>query len=301
MHQPQNPATTARRIVFAVFISAGILFSANACTVKARTVEPGTIPKIDTLAPGEADFGKRMYENLCDDYPLATDPKRGEELVVIFDNLIQAAEAEHLPWNIHLFDDPDTVNVRAVHGNYIFVWTGFLDAAENDDEIAAVLACEIGHVLARHTYPVQFTMWTNIAFDVAELATSLAIMTATQGMVAISGRGWMKWAYVELSDLDALDREYSIEEEREATMIAMILMKRAKYSPEAMLTFWQRVEQDEELRKKAKGLQRDLSSQERTQIIEELLPQTPPDTEAPELNNMQSSQRDFNATESSIQ
>ena len=301
MHQPQSPATTVRRVVFAVFISAGILFSANACTVKARTVEPGTVPRIDTLAPGEAEFGKRMYEDLCDDYHLATDPKRSEGLVVIFDNLIQAAEAEHLPWNIHLFDDPDTVNVRAVHGNYIFVWTGFLDAAENDDEIASVLACEIGHVLARHTYPVQFTMWTNIAFDVAELATSLAIMTASQGMVAISGRGWMKWAYVELSDLDALDREYSIEEEREATMIAMILMERAKYSPEAMLTFWQRVEQDEELRKKAKGLRRDLSSQERTQIIEELLPQTAPDAEAPELNNMQSSQRDFNATESSIQ
>jgi hypothetical protein len=104
--------------------------------------------------------------------------------------------------------------IRAVHGNYVFVWSGFLEAAENDDEIAALMACEIAHVLAGHTYPVQFTLWTDIFFDVAEMATSLAIMSASQGMVAIGGRGWMKWAYVAMADLDALDREYSSQEER---------------------------------------------------------------------------------------
>ena len=301
MHRPKHPATNVRRIVFAALISAGILFSVNACTVKARIVEPGAIPKIDTLAPGEAEFGKRMYQNLCDDYPLATDPNRREELDVIFKNLIQAAEADHLPWNIYLFEDAETINVRAVHGNYIFVWSGFLDATANNDEVAAVLACEIGHVLARHTYPVEFTLWTNIFFDVAEMATSIAILTASQGTVAISGHGWMKWAYVELADLDALDREYSAEEEHEAAMIAMLMMERAQYLPGAMLTFWQRVEQDEELRKRAKALRRDLSPEERTQIIEALLPQTPPATAPSDTNTVQTSQRDFNAVEKTIQ
>jgi predicted Zn-dependent protease len=77
----------------------------------------------------------------------------------------------------------------------------------------------------------------------------------------------MKWAYVELADLDALNREYSSQEEREATMIAMLIMERARYSPEAMRTFWHRVEQDEDLRKKAKRLRRDLSPQKRSWII----------------------------------
>jgi predicted Zn-dependent protease len=300
LHRPQNPATNVRCIVFAALISAGILFSVNACTVKARTVEPGTIPKIDTLAPGEAAFGKKLYENLCADFDVESDPDRLEGLVSIFDNLILAAEAGHLPWNIYLFEDPETVNVRAVHGNYIFVWSGFLDVAESDDEIAAIMACEIAHVLARHTYPVEFTLWTDIFFDVAELTTSIAIMSATQGVVAISARGWMKWAYVELADLDALDRKYSAEEEREATMIAMLMMEYAQYSPGAMLTFWQRVEQDEELRKKTKALRRGFSPVERTQIIEALLPHTPPVTITPDANNIQTSHRDFNAMESSI-
>ena len=290
-----------RRIAFAVFFSAWMLFAVNACTVKARTIEPGTIPKIDVLAPGEAAFGERIYDDLCDDYQLDSDPKRLDELVTIFDELIQAAEADHLPWHLYLFDDPDTVDVRAVHGNYVFVWSGFLEAAENKDEIASLMSCEIAHVLARHTYPVQFTLWTDIFFDVAEMATSIAIMTATQGAVMISGHGWMKWAYVELADLDAIDREYSVEEEKEATQIAMLIMERSPYSPEAMLTFWQRIEQDDVLSKKAKRLRRDLSPQERTRIIEELLPQTSIENEAHIPNDMQSGHRDFNAVTQRIQ
>lgn len=301
MLQPQTLAEATRRIAFAVFISAWALFSVNACTVKARTIEPGTIPKIDALAPGESAFGQQLYEDLCDDYQLESNPKRLDGLVTIFDHLIQAAEADHLPWHLYLFDDPETVDVRAVHGNYIFVWSGFLDATENDDEIAALMSCEIAHVLARHTYPVQFTPWTDIFFDVAEMTTSLALMQATQGVVNISGRGWMKWAYVELADLDALDREYSAEEEREAAMIAMLIMERAKYSPEAMLTFWQRVQQDDALHKRAKPLKRDLSPLERTQIIEELLPDAPPQTEPHIPENIQTSRLNFNSKKHNIQ
>ena len=300
-------AKTPSRIAFAAILSAGVLFLANACTVKVRPIEPGTIPKIDAMAPGESAYGQKIFDDLCDDHQLNADPKRMDKLVIIFDELIQAAEADHLPWHLHLFDDPEIVDVRAVHGNYVFVWSGFLDAAQNDDEIAAVMSCEIAHVLARHTYPVEFTLWTDVFFDVAELATSIAILQATQGAVMISGRGWMKWAYKELADLDALDREYNFKEEQEATEIAVLIMERAKYSPEAMLTFWQRIEQDEALRKKAKPLKRDLSALERTKLIKELIPQTvsQPQTlpqKQPHIpDEMQTSQRDFNSVKRTVQ
>jgi hypothetical protein len=85
-------------------------------------------------------------------------------------------------------------------------------------------------------------------------------------------------------------------------MIGMLMMERAQYSPGAMLTFWQRVEQDEELRKRAKALRRDLSPEERTKIIEALLPQTPPATAPPpDADTIQTSHRDFNAVERTIQ
>ncbi len=248
-----------------------MFFTLNACTVKHRVIQPDEIPKINALVPGETEYGQSLFEDLCEDNKLDSQNERHWQLVKVFDHLIQVAQADHLPWQIHLFKDPQLADVRAVHGNYIFVWSGFLDIVENDDEIAGVLACEIAHVLARHTYPVQFTLWTDVFFDVAEVATSVAIMSLSQGMVSIGGRGWMKWAYVELSDLDPLDREYSEADERDATMIAMEILERSKYDPQAMLRFWQRVEKDETLQIKVKRLNRDLAPQKRIQIVEELL------------------------------
>jgi len=125
------------------------------------------------------------------------------------------------------------------------------------------------------SFPVQFTLWSDVFFDAAELATSIALMQLSHGAVSINGRGWMKWAYVEISDLDPLDREYSEVDEREATMIAMQILERSKYDPEAMLTFWQRVQQDETLQIKVKRLNRELAPQRRTEIVEELLRQLP--------------------------
>ena len=119
--------------------------------------------------------------------------------------------------------------------------------------------------------------------------------------LAISGQGWMKWAYVEMADLDSLDREYNFKEEREATEIAMLIMERASYSPEAMLTFWQRVEKDKDLSKKAERLRRDLTLQERSQIIDELLTQKPTENEVNIPKVLQTSQRDINAVNHSIQ
>jgi predicted Zn-dependent protease len=252
-----------------------VLFALNACTLKHRTIPAGEIPKIDALTPGDAEFGKSLFEDLCDDNRLDSQNERYGQLVKVFDHLIKVAQVDHLPWQIHLFNDPDLADVRAVHGNYVFVWTGFLDIVQNEDEIAGVVACEIAHVLARHTFPVQFTLWSDVFFDVAELTTSIAIMQLTHGAVSINGRGWMKWAYVEISDLDPLDREYSEADEREATMIAMQILQRSKYDPEAMLTFWQRVQQDETLQIKVKRLNRELAPQRRTEIVEELLRQLP--------------------------
>jgi Zn-dependent protease with chaperone function len=279
------------RFAFAAILPVLVLFSVTACTVKHPAIPTDKIPKIDTLAPREAEFGKQVFEDLCDDHQLDARTARYSQLVTIFDHLIQVAKADHLPWQIHLFQDPNLADVRAVYGNYIFVWSGFLDIAENEGEIAAVVACEIAHVLARHTYPVEFTLWSDIFFDVAEITTSLAIMSLSQGMVAIGGRGWMKWAYVEVADLDPLDREYSETDEREATMIAMQILDRSKYTPEAMLTFWQRIQQDESLQIKVNRLNRELTPRRRTEIISETLDELRLKAKPPLPDNSKTGQR----------
>ena len=83
----------------------------------------------------------------------------------------------------------------------------------------------------------------------------------------------MKWIYTELADLDPLDRKYSQAEEREATSIGLLILSNSKFSPNAMLTFWQRIQANETLQQKAKPLSRSMSPQERVVMVKDLLQQ----------------------------
>ena len=249
------------------------LFFFSGCTVKYEPLQTGIIPKVSPPTPEESQYGERLYQSLCDDYQLAASHARYEQLTTAFDHLVKTDEADHLAWQIHLFEDPEIVDVRAVHGNYIFVWAGFLDVARSEDEIAGMLAVEMSHALARHTEPVQFTLATDIFFNVAEMATSVAIMAASQGVVAISGNGWMKWAYVHLSDLDPLDREYDEEYEREAVALALLLMSKSRYSPDALVDFWKRLETDDAYPEKEIRLIRNYTPKQKVLMLEELMPQ----------------------------
>jgi predicted Zn-dependent protease len=157
----------------------------------------------------------------------------------------------------------------------MFVWSGLLDAVKNDDELAGLLAFELSHVLAYHTAPIEFTLASDVIFNVAEFATSLGIMVASQGMVVISGHGWMKLVYSEIADLDPLDREYSEEQERDAADIAFLIISRTQYSPQALLDFWQRVAEDESLHDKYERFSRSLSPRERAAMLENFILRPP--------------------------
>jgi predicted Zn-dependent protease len=155
------------------------------------------------------------------------------------------------------------------------VWSGLFDVIENDDELAGLLATELSHTLAHHTDPVQFTLASDVFFSVAELATSLGVMVASQGAVVIAGGGWMKYAYVKLSDLDCLDREYTEAYEREAVGIALLIVSRTRYSPQALLEFWKRAAVDDSQENTYQRISRGLSPRERVGMLEALLCEPP--------------------------
>ena len=271
------------------------LIGINACTIKRTPVESGTIPDLAAPSPAAEQYGKRLYAELISDYKLDSEVQKKDKLLKIFDNLTVAAGAEDLPWNIYVFDGPEIIDVRAVHGNYIFVWTGTFDAVDNDDELAAILASELAHVLSRHTDPVEFTLTSEVFFSVSELATSIGLMVASQGMIAIGGQGWMKWAYVEVTDLDPLDRKYSDEHEREAASIALLILARTKYSPQALVNLWKRIAADETLQDQFDRMSRSLSPQERAEMLEALIAELPRE-ELPDEDEQASTISEIEAT-----
>ena len=288
------------RLLLASLLMVVSIMALNACTIKRGPVEKGTIPDLAAPSPAAEEYGKNLYAELLEDYKLDSEVQKKNELKNIFDNLTVAAGADDLPWNVHIFNEPEVVDIRAVHGNYIFVWTGTFDVVDSDDELAGILACELAHALARHTDPVEFTLTSEVLFSVTELATSIGLMVASHGMIAISGQGWMKWAYAEVTDLDPLDREYSEEHEREAASIALLILSRSKYSPHALLDLWKRIAADETLQDRFERMSRDLSPQERAQMLEALIAELPeeelPEEELPQAAEQASTRSEIEAT-----
>jgi predicted Zn-dependent protease len=164
---------------YSILLALLLLLSANACTVKHANVTPGLIPKGKMITIKDEKYGESLFADLKKKNELCTDDPRYDQLVTVCSHLTQVAEAEQNPWKLHLFRNPDIIDIRAVHGNYIFVWSGLLDLAQSEDEIAAMLAYEMAHALTRHTDPVQFTLWSEVFFETASLATSMAVLYAS--------------------------------------------------------------------------------------------------------------------------
>ena len=62
----------------------------------------------------------------------------------------QVRYAETFPWKLYIIDDPYTVNAFATPGGYLYIYTGLLLYADNEAELAGVMAHEIAHADLRH-------------------------------------------------------------------------------------------------------------------------------------------------------
>lgn len=60
-------------------------------------------------------------------------------------------ERPEVQWQVNVIDDPKTVNAFATPGGYLYVYSGLILAADNEAELAGVMAHETGRVVARHS------------------------------------------------------------------------------------------------------------------------------------------------------
>jgi predicted Zn-dependent protease len=248
-----------------------LVFSLNialACTVQPVRIPPGAIPVASVPTVFEDEHVDEVINDLSEDHALDDSSLQYYELLDLFARLAVAAGVNPDDWQIYLFDAPDIVDMRAIRGNTIFVWSGLFDVVDSHDEFAGLLACEIAHGLARHTDPVEFNMGSELLFGVTDITASIGIMLLTQGVVAVSGVGMSRWLYVEATDLDELDRVYDEQQLEEMAEIALLILARSDYAPEGLLHFWQRASSDPELRTRMKRLSRKLSPGERVKVLE---------------------------------
>ncbi len=180
----------------------------------------------------EIALGKQMATDVERSAKIVDDPVISEYVNRIGQNLVRNSDAK-VPFTIKVLDS-DEVNAFALPGGFFFVNTGLILKADNEAELAGVMAHEIAHVAARHgtrqatrgelvnlaTIPLWFMGgWTGYAI---QQAAGLAI---PMGFLKFS-RGF----------------------ESEADMLGLEYMYKAGYDPTAFVDFFEKIQSLEKTR-----------------------------------------------------
>jgi predicted Zn-dependent protease len=145
--------------------------------------------------------------------------------------ITRALETKPFPFDFYIVKD-NSLNAFAGPGGHIFCYTGLIGMMNDADELAAVMAHEIGHVSARH---LSNRIEQNKAMTVAVLAGMLAgaLMGGKAGGAIATGTmaaGIQK------------QLAYSREDERQADTLGFKYMEESRFSPTGMTTVLKKLE-----------------------------------------------------------
>lgn len=96
----------------------------------------------------ERAMGKELAEDVDLQSRMVSDPAITEYVNRIAQTLVRNSDAQ-VPFTVKVVDE-DEINAFALPGGYFYVNTGLLLAADNEAQLAGVMAHEIAHVAARH-------------------------------------------------------------------------------------------------------------------------------------------------------
>ena len=97
----------------------------------------------------EAKLGSDIAGQIASEKPIVDNPDIRGYIETIGAKLVAASSKPGNSYTFLVVKD-DTVNAFAIPGGYLYVQTGLISAAENEAEIAAVMAHELGHAEQRH-------------------------------------------------------------------------------------------------------------------------------------------------------
>jgi predicted Zn-dependent protease len=174
----------------------------------------------------EIALGKQLAQEVERQAKIVDDPIIAEYVNRIGQNLVRNSDAK-VPFTIKVVDSEE-INAFALPGGFFFVNTGILLNADNEAEMAGVMAHEIAHVAARHgtkqasrgellqfgTIPLwMLGGWTGYAIrQVTSIAIPLGFLQFTQGF------------------------------EKEADYLGLQYMYKAGYDPTAFVDFFEKIQ-----------------------------------------------------------
>jgi len=191
-----------------------------------RNINKGIIAKMSGGMDKEVRLGQQLAAQVDREAKFIDDPVITEYINRVGQNIVLHSDAK-VPFTIKVIDS-DEVNAFALPGGFFYVNKGLILAADNEAEVAGVMAHEIGHVAARHAMENQ-------------AKGMLAQIGLTAGSIFLGGLGGM--AILNGAQMATLlgFMKFSRNDESEADMLGVEYLWAAGYDPNAMSTMFEKL------------------------------------------------------------
>jgi predicted Zn-dependent protease len=182
----------------------------------------------------EIAIGKSLAQEVERSSKMIDDPVVTEYVNRVGQNLVRNSDAK-VPFTIKVIDS-DEVNAFALPGGFFYVNSGLILRAQEESELAGVMAHEISHVCARHGTR-QATKG-----EIIQLASIPAMI-----FIPYSAAGYAMYEGLNLA-IPLTFLKFSRDAEREADFLGLQYMYKAGYDPNSYVTFFERIQADEKRR-----------------------------------------------------
>ena len=209
-------------------------------------------------------IGRAVAANILSQYPLLKNKPLSRYLNLIGKALVLKSERPEIFGGYHFaLLDSEEANALSAPGGIIFLTRGIVEMAENEDELAAILAHEIQHIVSKD--PLQAIK--------SQRMKSLGTFTAGEAL----GSSSEVLSIFKNSVLDItgtlLQKGYSRGQEKDADLQALDLLEATGYRPQALLAMLEKCRAIE--KKKAKAFSAHPSAAKRIDYVSDALGKAP--------------------------
>ena len=174
----------------------------------------------------QVEMGKQFAAQVQQSAKLVTDPVVNEYVNRVAQNIVLNSDAK-VPFTVKVIDSDDP-NAFALPGGFFFVNSGLILAADNESELAGVMAHEIAHVAACHA--------------AREMTRSKLANFASIPLMIVGGP--IGYAAYEVAGLAVPlgFMKFSRGFEKQADFLGVQYAYKAGYDPQGMVTFFEKIE-----------------------------------------------------------
>jgi hypothetical protein len=177
----------------------------------------------------DVQLGKEAAAQVERQMPVIRDGALQDYVEGIGRKLSSSPKADKYPYTFKLVNDP-SINAFALPGGPTYVHTGLIRAAENEAQLAGVMAHEIAHVALRH------------GTNQASKANLLQLPAMLAGAVVGNGSILGQLAQVGVGlGLNSVLLKYSRDAERQADLLGAQMLAQAGYNPIEMARFFEKL------------------------------------------------------------